>query len=390
LIDFNQKEIERTLVNILNGQIETRYTEKQTPESWLRLFHYAERHGIAPLIYWQLRREPTLVPAPVFEQFKQAYLTTLGRNRIFLAELDRVVRLLNAQGIAVVLLKGAVFARTLYEDIGLRPMSDLDILIHKEDIPRAVSLLRQHGYEEPVLHLSEMFKQDVTHDVHLRQVEPPFVNLEVHWLLVGGEKYRHAACMEWFWQRIHPLLDFGEKTYTFTPTAQLLHICAHLGYHHGLGSVSLLWLNDIACCMQKYMLEINWSEFLEGAKMNHWSAAAYYTFREVENRLKRTFPFQVFDSLYSQMTQDEERHVLSMRIAAPGRAIMAWGQWQQLDNISRLRNLISRVFPSLAFMRERYGFRSNWQAILGYPVRWVDLGNVLLKYVWARVRAKHR
>jgi hypothetical protein len=41
-------------------------------------------------------------------------------------------------------------------------------------------------------------------------------------------------------------------------------------------------------------------------------------------------------------------------------------------------------------MRQRYGFRSNWQASLGYPVRWLDLTSVFLKYVKARFRAGKR
>ncbi|MCX8063175.1 MAG: nucleotidyltransferase family protein, partial [Anaerolineales bacterium] len=161
----SKEEVDGYLLKTINEQIEGFLPEIPSEKIWHTIYRRAERHGIAPLIYWRFHRVRSSIPQPVFDRFKQTYLTTLGRNRIFLAELDRVVNLLCSEGIKVVLLKGAVFVRSLYEDIGLRPMSDLDILLHKGDIPKAVWILKQNGYEEPILHQSELLKQDVTHDV---------------------------------------------------------------------------------------------------------------------------------------------------------------------------------------------------------------------------------
>jgi len=98
----------------------------------------------------------------------------------------------------------------------------------------------------------------------------------------------------------------------------------------------------------------------------------------------------VMSRLRAQMMPQEESHVLAMSQVVPSRVAFAWKQFEQLDNAARLRAVISRLFPSLAFMRQRYGFRSNWQAILGYPVRWLDLSGMLLKYIKARFRASKR
>jgi hypothetical protein len=337
------------------------------------------------LLYWQFRHAPQSIPEAVFGRLKQSYLTTLARNRIFLSELERVLRLLCSQGIEVVLLKGALFVRSLYEELGLRPMSDLDLLLRKAAIPQAVSLLKQNGYQEPVLHQSNLVKQDVTHDVHLRLAHAPYVDLEVHWLLVGGEKFRQKTDMDWFWNRIvlHPAYPDG-GVYTLSPSAHLLYLCGHLGVQHGLGSIGLLWLIDIVRFLQKYEGEVDWSDFIRGARHLSWSAAAYYTFKEVQTTFHVSPPEAVLEQLHSQITAEEEKHVRSISVAAPSRVVWAWNQFQQLDNAARLRNVIGRLFPSLAFMRERYGFQSNWQAVLGYPLRWLDLAQIFLKYLWAR------
>lgn len=391
MTDFDEKDVNRYLVKLLNDPIDSLPEAFGSQEFWESIARRAERHGLAPLLYWRFRQEPTLFPLAIYNRFKQAYLTTLGRNRIFFAELDRLLGLLTSQGITVVLLKGAVFARTLYEDIGLRPMSDLDILIRKQDIPEAVPLLKQHGYEEPVLHQSELLKRDVTHDVHLRQVRPPHVDIEVHWLLVGGEKFRQKTDMAWFWQRIVPLAGWGEGVATLSPTAHLLYLCAHLGYQHGLGTVGWLWLVELARFLQTYRHEIDWFDFVEGANHLSWSAAAYYTFQGVHQLFPKTIPpDQVMSRLRAQMTPEEERHVVAMSQVVPSRVALAWMQFEQLDNAGRLLAVIGRLFPSLAFMRQRYGFHSNWQAILGYPVRWLDMTSVFLKYLQARLKAGKR
>lgn len=391
MIEFDEKGVDRYLIRLLNDPIDRLPEESGSQELWERILHRAERHGLSPLLYWKFRHDQTLLPPAIYNQFKRAYLTNLGRNRIFFAELDRVLGLLTSQGIKVVLFKGAVFARTLYEDIGLRPMSDLDILIRKEDIPGAVHLLKQHGYEEPVLHQSELLKQDVTHDVHLRQARAPHVDIEVHWLLVGGEKFRQKTDMAWFWQRILPLAGWGEGVATLSPTAHLLYVCAHLGYQHGLGAVGWLWLLELERFLESYRQEIDWTDFVEGAEHLSWSAAAYYTLQGVHQLFPQTFPpDQVMSRLRAQMTPEEERHVVVMSQVVPSRVALAWMQFEQLDHAGRLRNVIGRLFPSLAFMRQRYGFRSNWQAILGYPVRWLDMTSVFLKYLQARFKAGKR
>lgn len=381
------EELDRVLAQILNGQSLPSLGEFPSEDRWLQLYQRAQRHGVAPLIYWHVRQGQLSIPPPVVEQFKQAYLTTLARNRIFLGELERIVSALTEEGIAVVLLKGAVFVRTLYEDIGLRPMSDLDILVRKADIPQAVSLLKKNGYMEPVLHQSELLKQDVTHDVHLRQSQPPYVDIEVHWLLVGGEKFRQKTDIDWFWQRVIPLEGWPERLYTLSSTAHLLYLCGHLGFQHGLGNIGLLWLVDIRRFLARYEHVIDWEEFVVGAAHHSWSAAAYYTFREVQNYFPQAPPEAVLEQLRFQMTPEEEKQVIALSRVAASRVVLAWAQFQQLEWAAKLRNIIGRLFPSLAFMRQRYGFRSNWQAILGYPIRWVDLVQVFLKYLRARSRS---
>jgi hypothetical protein len=381
-------EIEQFLIDILNDQVALQAEQFFAEDVWQQVYRHAERHRVAALIYWQLRKAHPPLPERFLQPFKQFYLATLGRNGIFLTELNRIVTLLTAAGMEVVLLKGAVFLRSLYEDIGLRPMSDLDILLRREAIDQAVDLLKQSGYEAPILHQSEAIQKDVTHDVHLRQSQPPYVDVEVHWLLGSGEKYRQRTDMDWFWQRIIPFEGWAQGVYTLNPGAHLLYICGHLAHQHGLGGLGMLWLYEVACFLKKFEHHIDWADFIAGAKHLAWSAAALYTFREVEMKFIQAPPQWVLEALRQQFAPAEEKHVRSMMVMTPSRVALAWKQIEQLDWAARLRNVGGRLFPSLAFMRSRYGFETDWQALLGYPVRWLDLAQIFLKYLWARAKGK--
>jgi hypothetical protein len=57
---------------------------------------------------------------------------------------ERILR--NAQGLPVIMVKGAVFARTIYPQAALRPFTDIDLLVDLSAIPRLNVLLRDEGF----------------------------------------------------------------------------------------------------------------------------------------------------------------------------------------------------------------------------------------------------
>jgi hypothetical protein len=63
-------------------------------------------------------------------------------------ELEVVLAALTEAGLLTILLKGAALAYTLYPDPALRPMSDLDLLIHPQDLKQAVQVIQSMGYRK--------------------------------------------------------------------------------------------------------------------------------------------------------------------------------------------------------------------------------------------------
>jgi hypothetical protein len=55
-------------------------------------------------------------------------------------------RILEGRGIPAIPYKGPVLAASLYEDLAVRPFSDLDILIKRKDVLKAMDLMTSLGY----------------------------------------------------------------------------------------------------------------------------------------------------------------------------------------------------------------------------------------------------
>ncbi|MBV5343668.1 nucleotidyltransferase family protein, partial [bacterium] len=87
-----------------------------------------------------------LVPAAVLTKLRNAYYKTLSRNTLIYQEFVLLSEILRANSISFITLKGICMAEWLYRDIGLRQMSDIDILIQEKDGVRCLDALHAAGY----------------------------------------------------------------------------------------------------------------------------------------------------------------------------------------------------------------------------------------------------
>ena len=108
---------------------------------------HGESHRILPLLVELIAREG-LVDADLARMrgvAKQVWTNNVLRVRLLFDSLD----LLEGRGIGAVLMKGAALFARAPELERRRVSGDYDILLLPEDIPAAVSVLREHGFLPP-------------------------------------------------------------------------------------------------------------------------------------------------------------------------------------------------------------------------------------------------
>ncbi len=119
---------------------------------WKYLLETSIRQGVSPLFYNGLKQMgqsielKDVIPLSFYQELKGLYLGNCSRNQRLYRVLKEIVEEFDRAGVPVMGLKDIQLAREVYADIGLRPMGDLDLLIHQQDYDRAAVCMRRLGF----------------------------------------------------------------------------------------------------------------------------------------------------------------------------------------------------------------------------------------------------
>ncbi|MGE5463372.1 MAG: nucleotidyltransferase family protein, partial [Syntrophothermus sp.] len=121
-----------------------------TSEDWRLIVQRAIAGDVAPQLYFALIKSGGMAYIPRREQkhLRAIYVSTRMKNEQSLCELERLAGLFEQAGIPVVALKGSCYALTVYTDIGLRPMVDVDLLVPASVLEEAMQIVWNSGYRE--------------------------------------------------------------------------------------------------------------------------------------------------------------------------------------------------------------------------------------------------
>jgi len=147
-----------------------------------------EQYAVFLPIYLEAKRlhEDLGIPRETERTIETAYLLTSQRIEEIRRAAVELAKHFNQAGIELLFLKGTALLATVYKnDIGIRPMQDIDVLIKKADLPQTERILKQLGYSEDYARLSQSWKFSVSRDycekqgVHYVYYRGPIV-LELH------------------------------------------------------------------------------------------------------------------------------------------------------------------------------------------------------------------
>ncbi len=120
----------------------------KTFTQWDELLQQAESHGMAPL----LSRHLSAVDWPCPDSFRRSlrllYLRHRHANSILMSTLRQVLFALEKDGVRCLVLKGAALCHTVYPEIALRPMRDVDIMVAEGDTEHAREIVTSLGFSE--------------------------------------------------------------------------------------------------------------------------------------------------------------------------------------------------------------------------------------------------
>jgi len=247
------------------------------------------------LIYREIksRKFPVgLIPAGFTNNLRTAYRNHATLNASLFFDVLKVLKSLADQQLPVIALKGLALAKSIYGDIALRPMSDIDLLLKEKDLVSAGRILLGLGYQQSF----PDWESSVKAYHHL----PPFTNkngamIELHWNIVTPDSPIKVD-LDGLWERARFIKVDDVEVLAFSPEDLFLHLCVHAGFHLQTG-LDLIPFCDLAGLIKTSAVKIDWQMVVDRAALWGGQKCVYLMLLLVRELLAVALPDELMTDL---------------------------------------------------------------------------------------------
>ena len=206
-----------------------------TPELLPRLYALSKSHDMAHIVAQGLFDLGLLGEDEISQKFQKQQMLAVYRYQKLNYELEQICQTLENAKIPFIPLKGSVI-RQYYPEPWMRTSCDIDILVHEEDLDRAVALFEEKGYKSD---------PKSSHDVSLYSVGG--IHIELHYETVEeGRAVDANAILSNIWKYAAPQ-SFGSANMMLSDEMFYFYHIAHMAKHFEEGGCGIrpfldLWI----------------------------------------------------------------------------------------------------------------------------------------------------
>jgi len=248
---------------------------------------------VAPLLERSVERLRLPVPRVIRARMREILQTHTARNLRLLREFSILAKALQGHGVDFMPVKGVHRCTSLYENIGERPIWDMDVLVQLGDIRNALDVVEATGYRA-----SRPFDLDLEvrnyHHVpaYVKRNAPP---LEIHWTLLNP-RFQNGLNWQELWERSVPARVGEADVRVLSPGDLLIYLCAHVAYQHiYIDSVRSLY--DIKLLIRREAAQMDWGAITARARTWALANSVYLTLRLTDDLLGCPLPEGVWQGL---------------------------------------------------------------------------------------------
>jgi len=289
LLLCSQVEIPESHIRLLNKLAD------DNPD-WNRIHSLSLAHRLLPLVYKNLNLYlQDFVSQEIVARFKRDFQVLCGRNIHMTVALEKCIQALESHGIQALPFKGPVLA-AMYGDITFRQFGDIDILVSRHDVIKAVQVLQAEGYY-PFFRLStgQMEKLCQTDNEYPLSHHKTGLSLDLQWELTGGY-FKNELKLSDLQERLDEIMLVCTKVRSFVGENLLLYLCIH-GTQHVWQSL------DHVCCVNEVIRvnpKLEWGAVIAKAE----SLGAYTMLCTAILLAKKLLDSDVPEAIVSKMKND--------------------------------------------------------------------------------------
>jgi hypothetical protein len=249
------------------------------------------------------------LPVKTRQTMEFYYWKNISRWLIREDNLKKVIDALRQESVKVILLKGAAFQDTLYKNIGLRIMADIDILVHPEEFLLAIKILGKCGFQassqdinKTIARLEKLPKiywpKDLGFINQSGRVIELHQNLIIPWFLLA-----FPLDIDAIWERSIPQLEVEDNPPAeaensnvryLSPYDTLAHLCLNLASH---GLKNLQTYLDIDLWIRNLGNSWDWERFLDLVFQWQIRSVTYHVLSTCKFLLDTPFPDTILKQL---------------------------------------------------------------------------------------------
>ncbi|MFA5179796.1 MAG: nucleotidyltransferase family protein [Syntrophales bacterium] len=237
------------------------------------LCRYLKENGVAGVLFYHLQKADLgqLAPPDVNIAIHNRFLSQVRRNMACAAAAKSVFNLLHATGIPFLVLKGIALAEHVYPHFAMRTTSDLDILIHKEDLLRADLAMGKAGYHAQDSTPEQALLNPPGYLASLEYHKPgtAFAYVHLHWHLINTSTpaiyFIKKVDMERIWEKSVIANVADAEVRLLCPEHLIIYLCEH-ALRVGHSFDRLILICDILYTIKTYNDHLAWDSIAAEAK----------------------------------------------------------------------------------------------------------------------------
>lgn len=315
-----------------------------------RLIDIALKEGLVGFLYRNLKDSGLLetLEEEQRDRLQSLYYNTAVFNLKLVHDLGGILELVTQEDIQVVLLQGIALLPKIYEDIGLRPTTDIDLWVLEKDFSSLVRILLSQGYQRDQLYPTTFRKGSTILDLRTHILWADRIKARELLLSKDQECIHHDT----------QIIDFeGHQVRCLNEYDQVLYLMLH-GLKHNVER--LVWLVDIKLLVDDWKGS-HWQALINRARALGQEKPVYY----ILFLLFHLFGFQ--PPLEGNLLQrwdhlnPIEKKVLRQRMA--GHPLPVWAPLLLFTSgkpwSTRLRFMFETFFPKSDVMRQIFPAHSK-------------------------------
>lgn len=325
-------------------------TERIAHVDLKKLFQMCQFHSLTAIVCMGLEA------AGIKDQkFIEAKAKAIRKNILLDAERANILNFMEQNKIWYMPLKGIIL-KELYPKIGMRQMSDNDILYDKTYQKQVCKMMKNRGYTAESIGKKH-------HDTYLK---PPVYNFELHTDLF--EKKKNKITYQYYAEIKKRLVPDGQSKYGFSLSNEdfYIYMTTHEYKHFSHGGTGLRSLLDCFVFLKAKSDALDWT-YIQ-------SQTDLLEITDFEQK-SRSLSKKIFNDPDATVLSDDEREMLEYYLFSGTYGTMdnaihhrIQTLTEQTSSTSKFEYILHRVFPPMEFYKEGYPFFYRHKILL--PVAW--------------------